>query len=61
MNPMRQIGFAALFTVAEKAGTIASSNGNATAAPNPRRNVRRGNAILVTIMTAASASGRDDC
>ena len=34
-----------LVTVAENAGTIASSSGSANAAPRPRRNVRRGSAI----------------
>src|SRR5215208_164795 len=36
--------------MADSAGTIASRSGNATVAPTPRRNVRRGSAILVMIM-----------
>ena len=51
---MRVTGAAALFSVAENAGTIASSSGSANVVPMPLRNVRRGKAILVTIMTAAS-------
>ena len=42
---------AADFATAVKAGTIASSNGRPRGAPTPRRNVRRGNACLVTIMS----------
>ena len=58
---MRVTGLAALLCAADNAGTIASSNGSANVAPMPLRNVRRGKAIFVMIMTAASASGRDDC
>ena len=61
MNPSRRTGLAALFTVAEKAGTIASSIGSANAAPRPRRNVRLGSAIFVIIMTVVSASEMEGC
>src|SRR5262245_31473880 len=44
--PNRVRGAAAVLTVAVIAGTIASSNGSATVAPTPRRNVRRGNDSL---------------
>jgi hypothetical protein len=37
--------------VIDSAGTMASSSGRATAAPTPRRNVRRGIAIFVTNIT----------
>jgi hypothetical protein len=46
--PKRGGGFAAVFAIAVKAGTIASSSGSASDAPTPRRKVRRGRAILVT-------------
>ena len=39
-----------------KAGTIASSSGNANAAPAPRRNVRLGMDFLKTIMVSALSS-----
>ena len=39
-----------------KAGAIASNNGNAIAAPPPRKNVRRGMAFLKIIMARASSS-----
>src|SRR3954470_23197182 len=48
MKP-RRFG-AALVAAADSAGTIASSNGSASAAPTPRRNVRRGKAIFVMII-----------
>ena len=35
-------------------GTIASSRGNATAVPKPRRKVRRGRAFLVMIIVLSS-------
>jgi len=35
------------FACAFSAGDMASRSGNATAAPIPRRNVRRGNAVFV--------------
>jgi hypothetical protein len=38
---------AAVCAIADRAGTIASSNGSASAAPIPCRNVRRGRDILV--------------
>ncbi len=42
------------FSSAVIAGTMASSSGSASAAPAPRRNVRRGSAPLVTIMSRFS-------
>src|SRR5262245_58240026 len=45
-NPSRFTGCAAA-VAAEKSGAMASSNGRASAVPNPRMNVRRGNDILV--------------
>src|SRR4051812_26965490 len=45
--PNRRCGFAAVFAVAVRAGTIDSSSGRARVTPIPRRKVRRGNAILV--------------
>src|SRR5512139_3590978 len=48
---MRGMGLAAVFTWAVRAGTIASSSGSPSATPAPRRNVRRGNAILMMFMT----------
>jgi hypothetical protein len=45
--PKRSGGLAGILACAVSAGTIASRNGNAMAAPTPRRNVRRGNDILV--------------
>jgi hypothetical protein len=49
---MRRTGAAAVRAIADRAGTIASSNGSAKVAPSPRRKVRRGNDILVMIMTS---------
>ena len=57
MKPRRGDGFAAVRASAVPAGTIASSSGNASVAPTPRRNVRRGNDIFVIIMTTFSSSG----
>src|SRR5437667_2657868 len=51
---MRCTGFAAVLLMAESAGTIASSKGNASVTPIPRRKVLRGSAILVMIMTEIS-------
>src|SRR5262245_53044906 len=48
------MGFAAVWAIAVKAGTIASSRGRLTVAPRPRRNVRRGSDIFVTIMAKSS-------
>src|SRR5918993_1155 len=42
MNPMRVTRRAALFCIADMAGTIASSSGSANAAPTPLRNLRHG-------------------
>src|SRR5262245_4230232 len=46
-NPRRRVGVAAVLARAVAAGTIASSSGNASVAPMPRRNVRRGMNRLV--------------
>lgn len=46
MAPNRVRGAAAAFASGVSAGTIASSNGSAIAAPIPRRNVRRGSDIF---------------
>ena len=56
MKPSRFVGRAAVRASAVAAGTMASSSGSASAAPAPRRNVRRGSDILVIIMTACSSS-----
>ena len=48
--PKRITGFADVSARSVDAGTIASSSGNASVAPIPRKNVRRGNAILVMYM-----------
>src|SRR6185503_13345884 len=45
--PKRRVGAAAVRTVGVRAGTIASSSGNARVAPSPRRTVRRGSACFV--------------
>src|SRR5881296_234378 len=55
MNPSR---LGAAVGAAERAGTIASRNGSAIVAPRPRRNVRRGSAIFVTIMSEVSKLSR---
>src|ERR1700686_2814775 len=52
--PNRRCGFAAVLAMAVNAGSIYSSNGNARVTPMPRRNVRRGNDILVMNMVASS-------
>src|SRR5690349_24521708 len=54
MAPNRRCGFAAVLAVAVSAGTIDSSSGSARVTPMPRRNVRRGNAILVINIEAPS-------
>ncbi len=59
-NPRRDFPLAAVFTVAVNAGTMASRSGNANVAPKPRRNVLRGSAIFLMIMTEASASEMED-
>src|SRR5262245_3298983 len=48
------MGFATVWAIAVKAGTIASSRGRLTVAPSPRRKVRRGSDIFVTIMAKSS-------
>src|SRR5712692_8529311 len=59
MKPRRRTGLAAVFPSAVSAGTIASSSGNATVTPKPRRNVRRGKVILLMNMSAPQVrSGR---
>ena len=57
MQARRRTGLAAARVMAETAGTMASSNGSATVAPTPRRNVRRGSDIFVMIMPGLSSSG----
>src|ERR1700734_2996049 len=47
MNPMWGVGVAAVAASAVRAGIIASSKGSATAAPMPRKNVRRSRCFLV--------------
>src|SRR5437867_4942047 len=54
MNPNRGVGFAAVRVRSESAGTIASNSGSANVAPTPRRNVRRGNDILVMMNMTSS-------
>src|SRR5712692_4458259 len=51
MNPRRFAG--ATDAPNARTGTIASSSGSASAAPMPRKKVRRGNAILVIVMTGS--------
>src|SRR5687767_4654848 len=53
-TPKRLIGLAAVFVTAVSAGTIPSSNGNATVAPMPRSIVRRDMAFFVIIISPAS-------
>ena len=55
----RGTGRAGVFASAVSAGTIPSSNGNASVAPTPRSTVRRGMAFLAIIMIPTSASGRE--
>ena len=45
--PNRLVGAAAVFAVAVRAGTIASSSGSESVAPRPRRTVRRESAVFV--------------
>ena len=49
-DPEAAHGFAAVRRCAASAGTMPSSSGSASAAPRPRRTVRRGMAFLVMIM-----------
>ncbi len=49
-NPSRRTGLAAVLANAVIDGTIALRSGNATVAPIPRRNVRRGMAFFVMII-----------
>jgi hypothetical protein len=53
MNPVRIGRAASVFANALAAGTIASSNGKASAAPAPRRKVRLGIASLETNIGAS--------
>jgi hypothetical protein len=50
MAPKRVAGLAAVLARAVIAGTIASSNGNASAVPTPLRTVRREMAFFAMIM-----------
>src|SRR5262245_54637788 len=50
MKPARRTGVAAVLAEAVSAGIMASRRGNATPMPMPRRNVLRGNDILVMNM-----------
>src|SRR5271163_1671397 len=52
MNMKFVLGFAAESAVLANAGTIASRNGKATAAPIPFSNVRRGKYFFVIIMAS---------
>ena len=56
-TPKRLVGLAAVVRSADRAGTMLSSSGSASAVPRPRSTVRRGIAFLVTIMNRTSASG----
>src|SRR5687768_12958810 len=56
MKPKRLAGAAGVCARAVPAGTIASSNGKATAAPKPRRNVRRASAVFVMNIANLSVS-----
>src|ERR1041385_8073709 len=53
-NPRRRTG-ATEAAALEKDGIMASSKGNAMATPAPRRNVRRGKALLVIIIVISSS------
>src|ERR1700730_5256050 len=46
ITPNRFTGLAAVFAMADSAGTMLSRNGNASVAPMPRNTVRRGIAFL---------------
>ena len=52
--PSLRTGRAGVLSSAVAAGTIASSNGSASATPAPRRNLRRGNAFLVSVIVSVS-------
>src|SRR5438034_319788 len=53
-KPRRRTGLAGVLASAVAAGTIASSNGSASVAPIPRRNVRRGRAFFVITIRISS-------
>src|ERR1700677_3989779 len=54
-NPMRGEPAAAVFFSKVCAGSIASSNGNASVTPNPRKKVRRGRCVFeMNILLAPS-------
>ena len=53
MTPNRLTGLAAVFCMAESAGTMLSSSGSASIAPMPRRTVRRGIAFFEMIIPAS--------
>src|ERR1051325_2749665 len=55
IRPYRLTGLAAVFAIADSAGTMLSSSGSATAAPRPRRTIRREMAFLVMNMIALFA------
>ena len=57
MQASRRTGFAAVRDIADTAGTMASSNGKATVAPTPRRNVRRGSDVFVMIIRVLPSTG----
>src|SRR5262245_6024069 len=54
MNPMRGVGWAAVWDSAVDAGIMASNKGSPTATPAPRRNVRRESCFLVMNMDTPS-------
>src|SRR5690349_12218775 len=56
-NPRRRSGRAAVWASATPAGTIASSSGNASAAPIPRNTVRRSRAFFVMNMLGVTSAG----
>src|SRR5262245_2187650 len=58
MRPKRLTDLAAVCAIADSAGTMLSSSGNATAAPRPRNTVRREMAFFVTYISVAPANRR---
>src|SRR3954465_14633500 len=56
ITPNRCTGFAAVFAIADSAGTMLSSIGSATAAPIPRRIVRREMAFFAMNISFLSGS-----
>jgi len=57
----RTAGLAVVSSAPANAGTMESSSGNAKVVPTPRKNVRRGIALLKIVMvleTSSSAMGR---